>query len=323
MKIHARCSFPDRVEFERRFLALSPINSDFLTLELPFEREFWLVEDGGKDVARIGANVSQAQGDVGYVGFFACAPERADAGRKILQEALNWLEKKGRKIQYGPVNFSTWHSYRLRTDTDPDPGFSWEPARDPVLARILGDAGFTPTQTYCSKGFHGMNGIADVCAPFVQKAEERGFRFREFDLKNHLMREIQAIQRINAQSFNESFLAEPISKLEYERLYAPPLLARDVRFSHFILDPAGEEIAYFFVFVERGVTIVKTVAVVAKHQQDGLASACLGWSARRAFEAGFMETVGALLNTQAKSMHLLKRAAQETWTHDYILFKRE
>ena len=323
MKLLPRSEFSDPAEFERRFFALAPLNADFLRLELPFEREFWLLEDGGKDVARIGVNVSQAHAGVGYIGFFVCTPGHSDAGKLLLEVAIAWLEKRGRKTQYGPVNFSTWHSYRLRTDTDPDPGFSWEPARDPILKTLLEEAGFVPAQTYCSKGFRGMDSIASLCAPFVQKAEERGFQFREFDLKNHLTREIQAIQKINAQSFNESFLVEPITKLEYERLYAPPLLAQDVRFSHFILDPTGEEIAYFFVFVERGVTIVKTVAVVAKHQMDGLASACLGWSARRAFEAGYMETVGALLNTQAKSMHLLKRAAQETWTHDYVLFKRE
>jgi GNAT superfamily N-acetyltransferase len=323
MKLLARSSFSDPTEFEQRFLALAPLHVDFLRLDLPFEREFWLLEKEGRDIARIGANVSQAHTGVGYIGFFHCAQGNADAGRKILHETMEWLEKRNRRTLYGPVNFSTWHSYRLRVDADPDPSFRWEPTRDPGLKSLLEEAGFTPAQTYCSKGFKGMDGIANVCAPFVQKVLERGFQFREFDLKNHLAREIQAIQRINTQSFNESFLAEPISKLEYERLYAPPLLAQDVRFSHFILDAAGEEVAYFFVFVERGVTIVKTVAVVAKHQKDGLASACLGWSAQRAFEAGYMETVGALLNTQAKSMHLLKRAAQETWTHDYVLFKRE
>jgi hypothetical protein len=323
MKCLKRSSFLDTTEFDSRFLALSAVDVEFLKIKVPFEREFWILESEGQDIARIGANVSLTKPSVGYLGFFFCPSDSRVAGKTLLHEAMAWLSEKNRTTLYAPVNFSSWHSYRLRVDTDPDPGYSWEPLRDPLLKDLLEESRFVPTQFYCSKGFYGLDHVAKLCAPFVQNALNQGYQFREFDLKNNLSREIKAIQSINTQSFTESFLAEPISQEEYEKLYAPPLIARDVRFSHFVLDSQGNEIAYFFLFIERATTIVKTIAVHRAHQAMGLASGCMGWAAKRAYDAGFIDTVGALLNTQAKSMHLLKRAAQETWTHNYTLFKRE
>ena len=39
-----------------------------------------------------------------------------EAHRELLSHAEQWAREKGAKKLYGPINFSTYYAYRIRTD---------------------------------------------------------------------------------------------------------------------------------------------------------------------------------------------------------------
>ena len=90
-------------------------------------------------------------GSTAYFGYWETT---ADLPRN--QAAFGQLRATARQRGYGrlqgPLNFNTYHAYRLRLGAAPSWGqFDREPVNPPYYPGLLGDLGFTPTLTFESR----------------------------------------------------------------------------------------------------------------------------------------------------------------------------
>jgi GNAT superfamily N-acetyltransferase len=296
-----------------------------------FEREHFLACEGDRIVGRIAANRSERDPSRGYVGFFR-VEETVDRGRSVahalFQQAESWLKARGVLKCYGPVNYHTLFDYRLRLPDragDPEaPSFFWEPSQPSGQVDWFEAHGYVLHEEYHSRAYRNLDSILPKSSKRYQGALDAGFSTRPIELVTEPAKTLAALVRINSGSFAESALAEPFDSAAYRALVAPRFTGLLSEFSFFILNPAGEEIGYFFLFQESGVLVWKTLAILPEYQGAGLAAFGIHHALLLAEKHGIKEVVSALIRKGAQSEHLLKRGEEFlVWEHRYGVFVKE
>ncbi len=87
---------------------------------------------------------------VAYFGYW----ESMDAvapNQKLFQDFEKWAADQGAQRIYGPINFSTFGSYRIRLNTFEAGAFPSEPYNAPYYAGLLEELGYTCGQKYMSQ----------------------------------------------------------------------------------------------------------------------------------------------------------------------------
>jgi GNAT superfamily N-acetyltransferase len=310
-----------RTEFEKKILAFP----------FQFERVHLIDEGDGASVpGRVAASVSLRDPESGYIGFFDFDPSLPDAESRalaLLEESGHWLQKRGVRTVYGPVNYHTLFDYRLRLqdarEAEVPPPFFWEPSQPVAYVEWFRAAGFSLAEEYHSRGYQHLDRILPKSQDRYEQALSQGFSIRPLDFSKNRTRDLLALTRINAGSFEQSFLAEPFDNRAYQELVAPRFASLLSEFSFFILNPSGEEIGYFFLFPESGYLVWKTLAILPEYQGAGLAAFGIHHALTLAARNGIRKVVSALIRNGAQSEHLLKRGeAFQIWEHRYGVFKK-
>ena len=118
----------------------------------------------------------------GQLGFFECADD-LPAAQSLLGAAIDWLRENApaTRIVLAPMNFDTWHAYRLRTRGFDQPTFLMEPYNPPYYPALLGSVGFAPVSTYVSKTVNDPAALLAAWQPYHRQASGQGYTFRSFD----------------------------------------------------------------------------------------------------------------------------------------------
>ena len=325
---------PGRVRREPYRAALPPAAHWKALLELPWSREFWLVEQDGRVVGRAGASVSSSRAATGYLGFFDVdveSTERDAVAAMLLDCARAWLAARGVRRIYGPVDLATWFSYRFRVpiDTtvaeDAEAPFAWEPVNPPEYVRWFRTSGFAEAERYYSQGFaveHPalMGQVVSMSRPAHEQARSEGFAFRDFDAARPEA-DLAALHAMSVEAFRESFLFEPIPFEAFRALGASRSAQFQERLTHFVLDPDGREAGFIHAFVDRGYVVIKTLAVRPAHRGRKLSTALLHLVLREAGARGVHQGISALVKRGGPSDPLGNRYEQvRGWRHEYALF---
>jgi GNAT superfamily N-acetyltransferase len=308
-------------------------------VELPLgpARTFWLALRGDEVVGRIGAGLSGTYPGVGYVGFFELDPGAAQAeavAGRLIDEACAWLRARGATRAYGPLDLTTWFSYRFRvpaSDADAneheEAPFWWEPQNPPEHTRWFERRGFSEAQRYHSHGFDGdPPGVAEMIVAFTgmarEAAEEAGFSFRPID-EARLDAELPILHRLSMESFADAFLFEPLPFPIFEAMYRSTANRVDYALSRFVVDPEGREVGFAFGFIDRGYAVVKTIAVLPAFRGHRLSTALLHLVLAGGLARGVRRGLSALVRAGSKSQFLEgKHAMLRGWRHEYALFEK-
>lgn len=310
-----------RTEFEKKIFGFP----------FQFERVHFVSEgEGGEPCGRIAASVSLRDRETGYLGFFECDPTRPgaeDRARSLIDSATGWLRQRGVRTVYGPVNYHTLFDYRFRLPDEPGlevpPVFFWEPSQPRNYVDWFLQAGFNLAEEYHSRGYRHLDQILPKSQSRFDDALAKGFSVRPLDFAGNRDQDLLALTRINAGSFEQSFLAEPFDEQAYQALVAPRFAALLSEFSFFIQNPSGEEIGYFFLFPESEYLVWKTLAILPEYQGAGLAAFGIHHALTLAARSGITKVVSAMIRNGAQSEHLLKRAESfQIWEHRYGVFKK-
>lgn len=354
-KIEYRSESKDREAFSREFTELparvrsgvwkkwmAPLQQEFKMLSFPYPNpiELFLLRDtqSHRSVGRIGANLSPHHPDVGYTGFFEIDlthPSAGEGAQSLLQTVSLWMKKHGAGRMFGPVDLSTWFTYRFRTDSgnheQGDFFFSWEPTHPPEYPRLFEQFEMKPVQHYHSQGFSAPSPKEKV--PGWELAEKaylfattQGFKFRPFDLGVLESRELPLLHQLSHECFKDAFLFEPVPLPVFQSLYAAALKRFDFSLSRFIVAPSGEEVGFFFAFIDRDYFVVKTIGVLDAYRNLKLSTAALHPVIEGAAQRGIHRGVSALVKSGASSEHHEKRhtdAGGLHWRHDYTLFGKD
>lgn len=302
-----------------------------LRFPFAFEREHFLAHEGDRIIGRIAANRSERDPSRGYVGFLRVeetADRRKAVVHALLDQAESWLTARGVSKCYGPVNYHTMFDYRLRLPDRPGvpeaPSFFWEPSQPPEQVAWFEEVGYVLHEEYHSRAYRNLDSILPKSSKRYQEALDAGFSTRPIDLITDPGKTLAALVRVNSGSFAESVLSEPFDSAAYRALVAPKFTGLLSEFSFFILNPAGEEIGYFFLFQESGVLVWKTLAILPEYQGAGLAAFGIHHALLLAEKHGIKEVVAALIRKGAQSEHLLKRGEEFlVWEHRYGVFVKE
>jgi GNAT superfamily N-acetyltransferase len=290
----------------------------FLDANVPFPTAFWIAASDGRPCGRIGASLSPTRPGVGTLGFFEVAPgSGADAVASALVEAARaWLRARGARQVYGPVNFSTWFAYRLRTDHEPR-AFLWEPTNPPSYVGHLQAAGLAEVATYHTEAVRGTAGLAAASAPAHAAALATGFRFEAL-AGPALAESMGTLHALSLAGFADNFLFEPISLTMFEALYAPVLTAARV-FAHMVRAPDGAPAGFFFGFAQGEALVCKTATVLPAYRGRGLSNALLHLTCRDGAAAGLSDCIMACVKAGNRS-EAYGRRAPRLWRHTYALY---
>jgi GNAT superfamily N-acetyltransferase len=271
-----------------------------------FSSSLWrnfLVLHGGEIKGRATAIINPSLRDeqdqpYGQIGFFDCMDDLS-AAQLLVDGALAWLKSKlGEKATvFAPMNFDTWHPYRLRAKGFDQPTFLMEPYNPPYYPALLENLGFSAMTRYVTKTVDDLEPSLNVWREFHSRALSQGYSIRSFNLAD-VAAEISSVYRLSTEMFNENFYYTDISESEFRALYAGAAGRLDPDLFLFILDPQRNPVGFCFSFADHRqpkTVNVKTFGVLPHVRGEGVGAA-LAYEAYRRFQAkGFLRANHCLL----------------------------
>jgi L-amino acid N-acyltransferase YncA len=262
---------------------------------------------------------------VGLIGHYQS--EDAQAAAQLLEHACKRLAATHCAVAVGPMDGSTWHSYRFVTERGSEPPFFLEPDNPDEWPAQFRRAKFSPLARYTSALDAGLE-LRDERAPQIeQRLSAAGVEIRPFDI-DRFEDEVRGIYRVSLASFERNFLYQPIGEAEFLEMYRPLARFVDPRLA-FVAEHARAVAGFVFTLPDyaaqtRGqridTVIVKTLARLADEVYRGLGVALLERSRRSAYEHGFKRGIHALMHDANPSTQLSGRFGATM--RGYTLFSR-
>lgn len=295
----------------------------FLSLPLPFPREFWLAERDGSVVARLGASVSAYAPDRGAMGFLEYDRACEDDALVLVEQAETWCRQRGAGYVLAPVCFHTWFPYRYRTGPDDGLRLSWEPANPPWYPGLLERAGYAPDAQYESHEFRSIAELAAKMRPGYEACRSAGYSFRPLDDRAGLDDEIVRLHGLSNAVFAQAHRFEPISLPVFQLLYVAQARKRKTVGSFVAVGPQGDDVGFILCFEDEArYFVIKTLGVVDAHQGQWVSHGLLHVAAQEASRLGYERGVGALIHQGNRSQSASRRSSVG-WRHEYTLYRRQ
>lgn len=242
--------------------------------------------------------------------FFASDRE---TGVKILEYVVSKLKSRGIEYVLGPMNGSTWRSYRLVTEMGKNAPFFLEPSHPDFWPRIFLDVGFEEIATYRSTKASNSNYPESKVNKLMARMNENEIKLRSFDLHNP-ENDLRKIYELSIKSFSENFLYTPISAESFFSLYKPilPYVHPDY---FLIAERKRNPVGFIFAIPdisqkqqnkEIDTIIIKTVARAPGRLHAGLGSFLVYEIHRRAALDGHHQIIHALMHEANSSLSISK-----------------
>lgn len=183
-----------------------------------------VVLDEGVPVARAGVFFNPLLNYEGHrtlqVGCYACV-DRQQVATFLFDYLIRYAGSRGFSRIVGPMNGSTWHSYRfVSADTIPSPLFFGEPCFHSYYVRQWIEYGFSEIGSYYSAGTDQLSVTLPELPGFCKNLEAEGVSIRSIDLENY-SDELENIFPFLLDAFQNNFLYSPLSKEAFLDLYVP------------------------------------------------------------------------------------------------------
>ena len=280
---------------------------------------------------------------IGCIGRLIASPGRPIA--PILNRACDYLLKRGCSLAIGPMNSSTWGSYRLVTESLPivapsdhvmpvsgiQAPFFLEVTNPPEWKQEFLQAGFHEIASYCSSMVTDLtndvltNDLTTGCrdiTPRETQLAQRGIRIRPFD-RNRFDSDLYTIYRMASEAFTNNFLYSPISWPGFALLYYP---LREVINPDFVLvaETEGKPAGFIFALpdllqgrpdAQVDTVIIKSLGVLPAYKGLGLGSVLVDRVHRSAMTQGYKRAIHALMRDD-------NQAARQISAHTAHVFRR-
>jgi GNAT superfamily N-acetyltransferase len=195
---------------------------------------------------------------IGLIGCFEAMNDQV-AATAVLRAAAAWLRERGATIVRGPMNFTTWHDYRLITERTEPGGFTGEPVHPEYYPQLWQGAGFAPTARYGSYWFPALAAQHAKFAARAQAALDAGI-----DVRPSSVGDLPAMYQLAMIGFSEAHMFSRIEPDEFAALYTADRAA-SVAGTTFVAVEDGRPLGFIYSFVAELPTgpagVAKTVAV--------------------------------------------------------------
>jgi len=246
---------------------------------------------------------------VGMIGHYAAETEEAAAA--LLDHACRRLRDAGVTMAAGPIDGSTWRSYRLITERGTRPPFFLEPDHPEGWVGHFENAGFSPVAHYVSAEAPDLTVRQAKLERLERRLAEQGVAIRSIDL-SFFEEELIRIHELSMPAFARNLLYTPIDCDTFLDLYRP---MRKHIVPELVLLAEREDVLLGYVFgvpdllqASRGepvdTVIVKTLAVRPGRQTAGLGGLLMERCHLAAHGLGFKRAIHALMHESNKSLSL-------------------
>ena len=278
----------------------------------------------------------------GAIGHFEACNE--DSAKIVLMEACSKLQAEGAAYVIGPIDGSTWNSYRLVTHSDGSMPFLMEPKYKPGYSQWLENIGFRPTYQYFSTK-ETIEGVVEETTKANQneinqsKLEQSELELNELDQSinekqglleiktiklTQLEEALDKIYEISIQSFKSNLFYKSIEREAFKAMYRgyQQFLVEELVL---IAEKAGRPVGFIFAVPNysdqtRRSVIIKTIAVLPEYQQEGIGKKLYQEITNKALNLGFTEFITALIY---KGNHSQKLCESAMMMREYTLFRKE
>jgi hypothetical protein len=283
---------------------------------------------------------------IGYLGFYELAVDDHTVARELLDAGCDWLRElcDVRRV-VGPMNFSTWYSYRL---SDPashsaSPPLWLEPRTPDAYPAQWVAAGFLPVLGYCSMQFDAVD---QPRSSKVDALHDAGYRMREVDLDNW-EGELQTLFELSLAGFADNIHYTPIEWEEFRPMYDGLERIADPRLVRIAVAPDGSDAGFLFatpnyarsalamngrsslwgkLAFKRNMgaadgILLKTITSLAEHRSVGLGGA-LTWEAVQAGQKLGYDRMIWMLMYDDNHTRAMADAALATIARRYNLYER-
>ena len=281
---------------------------------IPDGARLFLVMENGVPISRAAALTNPLmrfrEETPGLLGYFES--ENTPAATELLFAAVEEYHRAhGRNFLIGPLNGSTWQSYRVTLPSAAAP-FFLDNRSLPHYQALFEKHGFTAIANYITT----RTELSET--EFTRLERSRAyFAKRGIFVRNFRMAEAEAeLRRIHAlslKSFRNNFLYTPI---EFEPFYAqyqrlmPLLKEDDILLAE---DSDGELVGFLFAFENRnapraGEMVIKTLAAAPAPHCRGVGTFLVELFQKQAHDAGFRAAFHALMHEENISAKIGKHA---------------
>jgi hypothetical protein len=232
---------------------------------------------------------------------------------------------KGFEYILGPMNGSTWESYRLGIPSN-TPNFFLEPYTQSYYADLFTGSGFETIARYVSN----MDKEQDLNDERIKEAESRfiqqGITFRNIDLQQYEA-ELSSLHGFCMESFKHNFLFTAISKDAFIEKYMkvkPYIDPQDVIIAE---NPAKEIVGFIFCLENFHDTVKKGMIIktIAKHNSicyGGMGNVLASRFKRKALENGYQYIIHAFM-IESNASNCLSQHFSGELLRAYFLYGKE
>ena len=303
-------------------------DADVLRWHSP-DRHLTIVANDGSLLARASvwwrATPSAGGQPTGLIGHYAAGSARV--GAEVLARACALLSSAGCTVAVGPIDGSTWRSYRFVTERGEEPPFLLEPDHPSEWPSHFTDAGFAPWETYVSAVTTDLEAVDAAAMRAGACLKAAGLSIRSLD-RSAIDTEMRRVHALALESFRENILYTPIALEEFrhQQLRLLPVIRPEL----VLLAEQEGALAGFLLAVpdrptrEEGTTgtlVLKTVAVAPHMRDRGLGGVLVAEVQHRAAALGFQRTIHALMHERNPSTRISHHYARVF--RRYALFARE
>jgi len=236
--------------------------------------------------------------------------------------AEDWLKQKGCTHAYGPMNGSTWESYRATLGPQKHATFLNEPTADPNPWRTLG---YTEIARYASTLAKNKQQVS-TSRHRGQELSSGGWKIKNLEEAGGLDKLFPQLHALTQESFAKAFAFTPSTLDDFVTRYTPLRALIDPRIVLTAWSPDNVLQGYCFCIPDLKNPydkefIVKTLAVHPMARKTGVGSWLVGHAHRVADEAGWTGGgIHALMWAGSHSQKITAHAGKKF--REYALFKR-
>lgn len=292
-----------------------------------FETDFFMIYKGeiatGRAAAIINPGIRFNYLPTALMGYYECVNDQ-NASKVLMDAVCDHLKKKGFQYVIGPMNGSTWQSYRV-TETDTDIPFFLDNYNKEYYAQQFFDSGFKEIARFHSARVENGVSYSNRLETFSAYFEDKGLVIRNFN-PDRFSSELKAIYDVSLESFKGNFLYTDISFDLFEQMYSQ---MRDYINPQYVLiceNQEGRPLGFLFAIhniLERRKKslIIKTAAVLPLRECKGVGAFMVEKIHKHAFDNGYDEIIHALMHEKNVSMNVSLKNARVF--RNYLLFGKE
>ena len=244
---------------------------------------------------------------------------------KLIKYLSSEAKENGAEFLIGPMNGSTWDSYRFCVNHN-QPNFFLEPYHHLYYNDHFFNAGFKIIAKYFSSIDTSLKyDNADVITR-EKELKNSGVTFRNIRLDEY-EKELEKLFEFNAIAFKTNFLYTPLNKVEFIKKYAETKKMIDPDFVILAEDRNKNLIGYFFcindVFNKKEKSlIIKTIARHPDKKWTGLGHVIGNMIYRKAVEKKYTSVIHAFMYEQGTSTTISKKFFGDIYKN-YVLYGKE